>query len=74
MKIFFYKQFCFSFRKTSWIPGPAPLITIPTKVDMLVKSTKRTTVTYVFNVTGNLRDSILKTGLFFHEFSILCNN
>lgn len=45
--------------KTSWIPGPAPLITIPTKVDMLVKSTKRTTVTYVFNVTGPDHISII---------------
>lgn len=40
------------------------MISIPTKVDMLVKSTKRTTVTYVFNVTGRIlllkKNSILK--------------
>ncbi|XP_043284842.1 endoplasmic reticulum metallopeptidase 1-like [Venturia canescens] len=38
--------------KTSWIPGPPPLIKIPTKLDMTSKHSLRNIVSFTFNVTG----------------------
>ncbi|XP_074112477.1 endoplasmic reticulum metallopeptidase 1 [Cotesia typhae] len=38
--------------KTSWIPGPAPTIKIPTQLELLSKITKKQTVTLTFNITG----------------------
>lgn len=40
------------FRKTSWIPGPAPEINIPTNLEVISKITKKETTTFTFNVTG----------------------
>ncbi|XP_043797337.1 endoplasmic reticulum metallopeptidase 1-like isoform X2 [Apis laboriosa] len=37
--------------KTSWIPGPAPLISIPTKLELISKSIKQNIVSFTFNVT-----------------------
>lgn len=41
------------YRKTSWIPGPAPLINVPTKLELISKSIKQNIVSFTFNVTGN---------------------
>lgn len=38
--------------KTSWIPGPAPFINIPTKLELISKITKHNTTSFTFNVTG----------------------
>lgn len=38
--------------KTSWIPGPAPIISIPTKLEMISKTAKQHMVNFTFNVTG----------------------
>ncbi|EZA53278.1 Endoplasmic reticulum metallopeptidase [Ooceraea biroi] len=38
--------------KTSWIPGPAPLIKIPTNLEIVSKTVKQDVVTFTFNVTG----------------------
>lgn len=40
-------------RKTSWIPGPAPLISIPTNLELISKAVKQNIVSFTFNVTGN---------------------
>ncbi|XP_046630569.1 endoplasmic reticulum metallopeptidase 1-like isoform X1 [Neodiprion virginianus] len=38
--------------KTSWIPGPAPLIKIPTRLERISKITKGNIISFRFNVTG----------------------
>ncbi|XP_063977133.1 endoplasmic reticulum metallopeptidase 1-like [Diachasmimorpha longicaudata] len=38
--------------KTSWIPGPAPLIKIPTKLELISKIVNKDYVTFTFNITG----------------------
>ena len=43
-----------NYRKTSWIPGPAPLIAIPTTLQMVGKSIRGETLNFSFNVTGKL--------------------
>ena len=45
--------------KTSWIPGPAPLITIPTKLELISKSVRQNTVSFTFNITGPDHISII---------------
>ncbi|XP_076294654.1 endoplasmic reticulum metallopeptidase 1 isoform X2 [Lasioglossum baleicum] len=45
--------------KTSWIPGPAPLINIPTQLELISKSTRQNIVTFTFNVTGPDHISII---------------
>nr|XP_012141016.1 PREDICTED: endoplasmic reticulum metallopeptidase 1-like [Megachile rotundata]XP_012141017.1 PREDICTED: endoplasmic reticulum metallopeptidase 1-like [Megachile rotundata]XP_012141018.1 PREDICTED: endoplasmic reticulum metallopeptidase 1-like [Megachile rotundata]XP_012141019.1 PREDICTED: endoplasmic reticulum metallopeptidase 1-like [Megachile rotundata] len=45
--------------KTSWIPGPAPLISIPTKLELISKTTKQNIVSFTFNVTGPDHISII---------------
>lgn len=46
MELWFY-------RKTSWIPGPAPFINVPTKLDLVSKIIKHNVTSFTFNVTGN---------------------
>lgn len=41
-------------RKTSWIPGPAPLIKIHTNLELVSMTVKQHAINYTFNVTGNL--------------------
>lgn len=48
----FLKKISFR-RKTSWIPGPAPLISIPTNLELISKAAKQNIVSFTFNVTGN---------------------
>ncbi|XP_046493405.1 endoplasmic reticulum metallopeptidase 1 isoform X2 [Neodiprion pinetum] len=38
--------------KTSWIPGPEPLIKIPTRLERISKITKGNIISFRFNVTG----------------------
>ncbi|XP_020289760.1 endoplasmic reticulum metallopeptidase 1-like [Pseudomyrmex gracilis] len=38
--------------KTSWIPGPAPLIRVPTNLELISRTAKQHIVTFTFNVTG----------------------
>ncbi|XP_015591672.1 endoplasmic reticulum metallopeptidase 1-like, partial [Cephus cinctus] len=38
--------------KTSWIPGPAPLIRIPTNLELISKELRGDTITFAFSVTG----------------------
>ncbi|XP_058797320.1 endoplasmic reticulum metallopeptidase 1-like [Phymastichus coffea] len=38
--------------KTSWIPGPPPLIPTPTTLDLITKSVKENSLTFSFNITG----------------------
>ncbi|KMQ89025.1 endoplasmic reticulum metallopeptidase 1-like protein, partial [Lasius niger] len=45
--------------KTSWIPGPAPLISIPTKLEIISKTAKQHTINFTFNVTGPDHMSII---------------
>ena len=46
--------------KTSWIPGPAPLINIPTKLDVLASTMLRNIASFTFNVTGTACNSNVK--------------
>ncbi|CAD1468779.1 unnamed protein product, partial [Heterotrigona itama] len=60
--------------KTSWIPGPAPLITIPTKLELISKSIKQNSVSFTFNVTGPDHISIILSpykGVRLRKWSIL---
>ncbi|XP_043512200.1 endoplasmic reticulum metallopeptidase 1-like [Frieseomelitta varia] len=60
--------------KTSWIPGPAPLITIPTKLELVSKSIKQNSVSFTFNVTGPDHISIILSpykGVHLRKWSIL---
>ncbi|XP_034180983.1 endoplasmic reticulum metallopeptidase 1 [Osmia lignaria lignaria] len=60
--------------KTSWIPGPAPLINIPTKLELVSKSTKQNTVSFTFNVTGPDHISIILSpykGVHLEKWSVL---
>lgn len=50
------KKFLF-YRKTTWIPGPAPLISIPTNLEVISKTAKQNIVTFTFNVTGKILTS-----------------
>ncbi|XP_011872010.1 PREDICTED: endoplasmic reticulum metallopeptidase 1-like [Vollenhovia emeryi] len=38
--------------KTTWIPGPAPLLSIPTNLEIISKTAKQHIVNFTFNVTG----------------------
>ncbi|XP_031849002.1 endoplasmic reticulum metallopeptidase 1 [Nomia melanderi] len=63
--------------KTSWIPGPAPLVNIPTKLDLVSKSIKQNIVTFTFNVTGPDHISIILSpykGVHLERWSILEGN
>ncbi|KZC07743.1 Endoplasmic reticulum metallopeptidase 1 [Dufourea novaeangliae] len=60
--------------KTSWIPGPAPLITIPTKLDLISKSMRQNIVSFTFNVTGPDHISIILSpykGVHLEKWSVL---
>ncbi|XP_029051156.2 endoplasmic reticulum metallopeptidase 1-like [Osmia bicornis bicornis] len=60
--------------KTSWIPGPAPLINIPTKLELVSKSTKQNIVSFTFNVTGPDHISIILSpykGVHLEKWSVL---
>ncbi|XP_076761618.1 endoplasmic reticulum metallopeptidase 1 [Xylocopa sonorina] len=60
--------------KTSWIPGPAPLINIPTKLELISKSTRQNIVSFTFNVTGPDHISIILSpykGVHLEKWSIL---
>lgn len=60
--------------KTSWIPGPAPLINVPTKLELISKSIKQNIVSFTFNVTGPDHISIILSpykGVHLGKWSIL---
>ncbi|XP_012284730.1 endoplasmic reticulum metallopeptidase 1 isoform X2 [Orussus abietinus] len=60
--------------KTSWIPGPAPLIKIPTELNLISKISKGTTVNLTFNVTGPDHIGIIMSpyeGVHLQKWSIL---
>ncbi|XP_043257384.1 endoplasmic reticulum metallopeptidase 1-like [Colletes gigas] len=60
--------------KTSWIPGPAPLISTPTKLDLISKSIRQNIVSFTFNVTGPDHISIILSpykGVYLQRWSIL---
>ncbi|XP_017763460.1 PREDICTED: endoplasmic reticulum metallopeptidase 1-like [Eufriesea mexicana] len=60
--------------KTSWIPGPAPLISVPTKLELISKSTRQNIVTFTFNITGPDHISIILSpykGVHLERWSIL---
>lgn len=38
--------------ETTWIPGPAPLISIPTKLEVISKTAKQHLINFTFNITG----------------------
>lgn len=60
--------------KTSWIPGPAPLIHIPTKLDLVSKSIRQNTVSFTFNITGPDHISIIlspQSGVRLERWSII---
>lgn len=46
------------YRKTTWIPGPAPLISIPTNLELISKTAKQHIVNFTFNVTGETLTSL----------------
>ncbi|XP_066598785.1 endoplasmic reticulum metallopeptidase 1-like [Prorops nasuta] len=39
-------------KRTSWIRGPAPLIAIPTKLELISKTIKQNIISFTFNITG----------------------
>nr|XP_012220395.1 PREDICTED: endoplasmic reticulum metallopeptidase 1-like isoform X1 [Linepithema humile]XP_012220396.1 PREDICTED: endoplasmic reticulum metallopeptidase 1-like isoform X2 [Linepithema humile] len=60
--------------KTSWIPGPAPLITIPTNLELISKAAKQNVVSFTFNVTGPDHVGIILSpykGVHLEKWSIL---
>lgn len=38
--------------KTTWVPGPAPLLNIPTNLEVISKTAKQHIVNFTFNITG----------------------
>uniref|UniRef100_A0A0C9PTF3 FXNA-like protease n=1 Tax=Fopius arisanus TaxID=64838 RepID=A0A0C9PTF3_9HYME len=48
--------------KTSWIPGPAPIINIPTKLHLVSKIINKDHATFTFNVTGKYK-SVQETNM-----------
>jgi len=58
-------------RKTSWIPGPAPLIRIPTNLELISKAAKQNIVSFTFNVTGNALKNLYSSDInatYFYSF------
>ncbi|KAL6262629.1 hypothetical protein P5V15_005422 [Pogonomyrmex californicus] len=60
--------------KTTWIPGPAPLINIPTNLEIISKTAKQHIVNFTFNVTGPDHIGIMLSpykGVHLEKWSIL---
>ncbi|KAG7189889.1 hypothetical protein KM043_006060 [Ampulex compressa] len=61
-------------RKTSWIPGPAPIITVPARLELISKAIRQQTVDFTFNITGPDHMGIMLSpykGVYLDEWSIL---
>ncbi|XP_014236089.1 endoplasmic reticulum metallopeptidase 1-like [Trichogramma pretiosum] len=60
--------------KTSWIPAPAPIIPIPTTLELIGKSVKGASINFSFNITGPDHIGIMLSpynGLRLKKWSIL---